>query len=373
MRKIEILFAVLFCIAINLNCSSSSSNSESQGDTQYADVIQLSDSITSDAGVEDATEDVNNVNKYFAISFNDNSLRFFDRERDQKRPFFTMKSKGEISSLEYIRDKDIVVFSDLSSKAIIFVKDLKEVKRITDVGEFPYGIKYIELSKQLVVPDKNSNRIYIIDTTTLDFDSISPMTAGGNYPISICYDDRPLTQGLMARLFILDYGSLYVRAYDIFEKDNWALRGERLPTISEPMNIVCDSENRRLLIVNSGSNNISAFGLDDMVQIPNSPFEAGKNPTYAAVHRGSSVAYVTNTSDDSLTIFSTKEMKAKGGISFKPQDRPVRVYVNEEENRLYVLLSGAKALYIYAIDDPLMPEKISQIDFDSEPRELIYK
>ncbi len=372
MKKAIISLLIFFSFFVIISCSD---NNNTSTDTAFIDISGTEDNSLLDTLAIDTDLDAGHIDKdrYFAVSFEENTIGFYDRENISDEPFISIATGGEISSIEYIFDKGYVVYSDLQSKEIIFLKDFKEIKRIGNVGEYPYSIKYIPKIKQMAIPDKNSNRIYIIDIEKMDFSSISPMTAGGNNPVSICFDETPLTQELSVRLFILDYGSLYVRAYDIFDAENWALRSEKLPTLSEPLNIACDSINRRLLVVNSGSNNISASGLDDMVQILNSPFEAGKNPTFAAIHSGASIAYVTNTSDDSLTIFSTKEMKAKGGISFKSGDRPIRVYVNEGEQRLYVLLSGAKSLLIYNIEEPLIPEKVSQIKFKQTPKELIFK
>ncbi|MCX7943680.1 MAG: hypothetical protein N2746_04140 [Deltaproteobacteria bacterium] len=369
--NLPLFIVFVLVVSSNFCCSS---NNVSISDIHFMDISESRDASISDIDLnEDIKVDVLQHDKYFAISFEDNTLKFFDREKSSEQPFFSVNSKGEISSLEYIADEDMIVFSDLGSKEVVFLKKFIEYKRIQNVGNFPYSMRYIPKIKLLIVPDKSSNRLYVFDTEKMELSNISPMTAGGNYPISICYDDKPLTQGLIVRLMILNYGSLTVRAYDIFDKDNWGFRSEQLPTLAEPSDIACDSENRRLLVVNSGSNNISVYGLDDLVQIPNSPFEAGKNPTYAAIYSSASVAYVTNTSDDSLTIFSTVEMKAKGGINFKPQDRPTRVYVNGSEKRLYVLLSGAKSLIIYSIENPMVPEKISQIIFTSTPKELIYR
>ncbi len=372
MKKTNLpLFLILWIgVSVYFYCSS---ENDSSADAGISDAVNSEDIGISDIISGDVLPDAGKPEKYFALSFEDNSVRFFDREKSSNEPFFISNSAGIISSLEYIPDENIVVFSDTSSKELVFIKDFSEIKKIQGVGDHPFSLKYIPEIKMLIIPDKSSNRLYIFDVEKMDISSLSPMTAGGNYPVSVCYDRKPLTQELLLRLIILNYGSLNVRAYDIFEKENWALRSEKLPTLSEPQNIACDSDNRRLLVINSGSNNISAFGLDDLVQIANSPFEAGKNPTFAAMHSGASVAYVTNTSDDSLTIFSTKEMKAKGGISFRPQDRPTRVYVNESENRLYVILSGAKALVIYNIEDSLAPEKISQINFTSTPIDLVFR
>ncbi len=372
MNKKNLLIFILAIIVLFsfANCSSEKDQSP---DIDNADTGDIEDIFTYDVEYKDISSDINRPQKYFALSFDDNKIRFFDREKNSNEPFFSVSSSGEISSIEFIPEKDMIVFSNLSTKELIFIKEFIEVKRIQGIGDYPYSLKYLPVISHLIVPDKSSNRLYIFDIESMEMSLISPMSAGGNYPISVCYDEKPRTQELLLRLLILNYGSLNVRAYDIFERDNWALRSEKLPALSEPISIACDSINRRLLVINSGSNNISAFGLDDLVQIANSPFEAGKNPTYAAMHLGASIAYVSNTSDDSLTIFSTKEMKAKGGISFKPQDRPTRVYVNEPENRLYVVLSGAKALVVYNIEDPLIPEKIAQIVFTNTPKELIFK
>lgn len=368
--NLPVVLCLFILSSFNIFCSS---ENDVSNDVLVSDSNVLEDGGITDTQITDTSTDSGLKEEYFAVSFEDNKISFFARKNLSDEPFKTINVGGEVSTLEFISDGNMMVYSDLNNKELVFLKDFKETKRVSGIGEYPYSVKYIPKIKLLVIPDKNSNRLYIYDVEKMEISSISPMTAGGNNPISICFDETPLTQELQVRLFILDYGSLIVRAYDIFEKENWALRSEKLPTLSEPQNIACDSINRRLLVVNSASNNISAFGLDDLVQIANSPFEAGKNPTYAAMHSGASIAYVTNTSDDSITIFSTKEMKAKGGISFKPQDRPTRVYVNESENSLYVLLSGAKALIIYNIEDPFSPEKIGQINFTSTPKEMIYK
>ncbi len=371
--KFRLLFVCVFVVALftGLYCSNNDERSDSGvvGDTSISDLSSidtLSGDIFEDTGIK--------PEKYFAISFkNRNEILFFDRENLSEISFHSIPSKGEISSIEFIKDINMLVYADLGGKELVFVKDFKEIKKIGNVGDYPYSIKYIPKLKLLISPDKSSNRIYIIDTEKLEFLSISPMSAGGNSPVSICFDESPLTRELLVRLFILDYSSLYVRAYDIFDTEDWGLRGEKLPSLSEPMHIACDSTNRRLLISNSASNNISAYGLDDLVQIANSPFEAGKNPTFAAMYTGASIAYVLNTSEDSLTIFSTKEMKTKGGLSFKTGDAPERAYVNEDEGRLYILLGGGKSLLVYDISDPLMPEKIQEIKFDSTPGDLIYR
>ncbi len=372
MKPYNLLFiAFFFLFAVIYICCSS--NNDNSADVIGSDMGNFEDVSNGDIDITDTSSDSGLKDKYFAISFDERKLAFFDRKNLSDEPFLIINAGGEISTVEIIRENNIIVYSDLKAKELILLKDFKEIKRISNIGDYPYSMTYIPRIKLLIIPDKSSNRLYIYDMDKMEFSSLSPMTAGGNSPISLCFDDSPLTQGLQVRLLILNYGSLNVRAYDIFDKENWALRPEKLPTLSEPLKIACDSVNRRLLVVNSASNNISAFELNDLVQIANSPFEAGKNPTFAAMHSGASIAYVTNTNDDSLTIFSTKEMKAKGGISFKPQDRPSRVYVNESENRLYVLLSGAKALLIYDIEDPLLPVKLGQINFDSTPREVIYR
>lgn len=376
LKKFYLLaFLYVYVISAFLNGCSSGDNSTqdvSLGDGSPIEDIKTSDTLPTDTG-NDAGSDIVKVEKYFALTFDDNTVKFFDREKNVGEPFFVYNCKGEVSSIEYISDQNLLVFSDNASKELVFLKDFVELKRIQGSWDYPYSIKYIPQIKLLVVPDKNSNKLHIIDIEKMEYSSLSPMASGGNYPLSICFDNKPITSELLTRLFILNYGSLIVRAYDIFEKEEWALRGEKLPTLAEPQSIACDSENRRLLVINAASNNISAYGLDDLVQIANSPFEAGKNPTFAATHSGASIAYVTNTSEDSLTIFSTKEMKVKGGINFKPQDRPTRVYVNEAENRLYVILAGAKSLIIYNIEDPLIPERLMQISFPSTPKEMVYK
>lgn len=372
MNKPALLF--LLCLGMIIVMSDCSQDS-SRGDVMGVDDVIVPDTSAGDISLSDTVEDTGIVvDKYFVISFVEkNEISFFDRENLSNTPFYSLNAGGEVSSIEFAPDIDTLIYSDRGSKELVLIRDFREIKRIRSVWDYPYSIKYLPELNLLVVPDRSSNRIFIIDTERLDFSSISPMSAGGNSPISICFDESPLTQGLLVRLFILNYSSLYVRAYDIFDKEDWGLRGEKMPAMSEPLHIACDSVNRRLLIVNSASNNISAYGLDDLVQIANSPFEAGKNPTFAAIYSRESLAYITNTSDDSLTIFSIVEMKAKGGIGLKPQDGPSRVYVNESEQRLYVLLSGAKALVIYDIGDPFMPEKLGQINFDSTPIEMIYK
>lgn len=372
MNKLGLLFLLwLGIINVILNCSQDSG----QGDATGVDDVIMSDTSLGDISLSDTVEDTGiAVDKYFVISFAEgNEVSFFDREDLSNTPFYSLSTGGEVSSIEFDSDTDTLIYADRGSNELVFIRDFVEIKRIKSVCDYPYSIKYVPKLNLLVVPDRGSNRIFIIDTERLDFSSISPMSAGGNSPISVCFDESPLTQGLLVRLFILNYSSLYVRAYDIFDKEEWGLRGEKMPAVSEPLHIACDSVNRRLLVVNSASNNISAYGLDDLVQIANSPFEAGKNPTFAAIYSRESLAYITNTSDDSLTIFSIVEMKAKGGIGLKPQDRPSRVYVNESEQRLYVLLSGAKALVIYDIGDPFMPERLGQINFDRTPTEMVYK
>lgn len=372
MNKIKFLFLiVLGIISITSGCSQDSSN----GDAKIVEDGGILDTSANDVFSGETLEDVGiSINKYFVASYVEkNEILFFDREHLSNTPFYALTSNGEVSSIELDSDTNTLIYADRQSKELVFVSNFQEIKRINNIGDYPYSIKYISKLKLLLVPDRSSNRIFIIDTEKLDFSSISPMTAGGNSPVSLCFDESPLTQGLLVRLFILDYSSLYVRAYDIFGREDWGLRGEKMPTMSEPLHIACDSVNRRLLIINSASNNISAYNLDDLVQIPNSPFEAGKNPTFAAIYSNKSLAYITNTTEDSLTIFSIVEMKAKGGISFNSQDRPSRVYINEAEQKLYVLLSGAKALVVYDITEPFMPEKLGQIDFDSTPNEMIYK
>jgi len=367
------LVIFLFCVVLSSNLFCSSESNDNKDVSNGTDAI-LQDTNSADVSVADVGDDTNLIDKFYAVSFSDNnSIAFYEREKGSSNPFYTIKTEGEVSSLEFVPDKNTIIYSDLNSKNIVFVEGVKEIKRIQSPATKPISIKYIQKINMLIIPDKDSNRIHIFDLNSMEFSSLSPMTAGGNNPVSICFDDSPLTQGLLLRLLILNYGSLNVRAYDIFDRETWGFRSEQLPTLSEPLSIVCDSQNRRLLIMNSASNNISAYGLDDLVQIPKSPFEAGKNPTFAAIHRSASLAYVANTSDDSMTIFSTKEMKAVGGISFKTGDLPHRIYVNESESRLYVVLRGSRKMVVYDIQDPLSPEKLNEITFENTPNEMIYR
>ena len=371
-----LLVVFIFCgvIFLNLFCSSEKDEGEDAYSIEDSSVQDIQDTDITDISQSDVGVDISQPDKYFAVSFaDDNRILFYSRNKEEQRPFFEVKTDGEVTSIEFIPDKDMIAYSDSGSKNLVFIKDLKEFKRVENPARRAISIKYIEKIDMLIIPDNDSNRLYIFDVNAMEFSTLSPMTAGGNSPISICFDDSPLTQGLLLRLLILNYGSLNVRAYDIFERENWGFRSEQLPTLSEPVSIACDSQNRRLLIMNSASNNISAYGLDDLVQIPKSPFEAGKNPTFAAIHSGASLAYVANTSDDSMTIFSTREMKAIGGTSFKTGDRPHRIYVNEPESKLYVLLQGSKTMIIYDIQDPLSLEKLYEIKFEKTPNEMIFK
>jgi DNA-binding beta-propeller fold protein YncE len=234
------------------------------------------------------------------------------------------------------------------------------------VGQMPVHVAVHKPQNLVLVTNSSSHDFSAFKSATMEQVTGSPITCAGQTPAAIAVDDQT------SRVFILNRGGTHdVSVYEVFGPDDWVLRPERLPTESGPVSLVADSPDRRLYIANSSSNNVTAYGMDDLVQIVGSPFPAGNGPSFIDLDPGAGTVYVANTGDDLVTTYNAQTMATTGSITMPAGSGPTSLSVDTPRNRLYVAAGGTDTVNIYALDtnakvgDPTaLPAKPINIDHD---------
>lgn len=234
------------------------------------------------------------------------------------------------------------------------------------VGQMPAHVALHRKHNLVMVVNNASHDFNVFDSGTMTEVAGSPFVCDGQSPLAMAVDDNE------SRAFILNQGGAHdVAVYEVFGPDQWTLRPERLPTGEGPVSLVTDSPDRRLYIANAYSNNITAYGMDDLIQIQGSPFPAGKTPAYLALDPVGGTLFAANTDDDLVTMYAAGDMHTIGSIIMASGSRPTSLSVDSPRNRLYVAAGGDNSVYVYALDtaapvgDPVsLPGRPLNIDHD---------
>ncbi|MBI5527404.1 MAG: YncE family protein [Deltaproteobacteria bacterium] len=233
-------------------------------------------------------------------------------------------------------------------------------------GQMPAHVAIHRRHNLVIVVNNASHDFNVYESGTMTQVAGSPFVCAGQSPLAMAIDDNE------SRAFILNQGGSHdVAVYEVFGPDQWTLRPERLPTGEGPVSLVADSPDRRLYIANAYSNNVTAYGMDDLVQLPGSPFPAGRTPGYMALDPVGGTLYTANAGDDLVTMYTASSMQNIGSINMTAGSRPVSLSVDGDRNRLYVAAAGDDSVRVYALDTAApvgapvaLPGKPLNIDHD---------
>lgn len=92
----------------------------------------------------------------------------------------------------------------------------------------------------------------------------------------------------------------------------------------------------RLYITNTAGDNISVYNTSDMIQIPGSPFPAGREPIASVINPSANRLYIANSGDNTISVYDTKTMTQIFGSPFPAGNDPMAMALDIEKNFLYI-------------------------------------
>lgn len=233
-------------------------------------------------------------------------------------------------------------------------------------GQMPVHVAIHQNHNLVVVTNSASHDLSVYESATMTQIPSSPLVSAGQSPAAVAIDDNE------SRAFIMNQGGAHdVTVYEVFGPDAWTLRPEKLPVGVGPVSLVADPPDRRLYVANAASNNVTAYDMDTLIQLDDSPYPAGKKPAFLAIDKAGGVLYAANTGDDLVTMYNAKTMQTIGSITMAAGSAPTSLSVDTARNRLYVAAGGDTSVHVYALDTAApvgtpvkLPAKPINIDLD---------
>ena len=192
-------------------------------------------------------------------------------------------------------------------------------------------------------------------------------TRQGPASISLSRGNTPVTY-TPRFAYVANNGSNNVSAYTIDDDIGTlvSITGSPFATGSSPQKIITDPSGRFAYVANNGSNNISAYAINaslgSLTQVTGSPFAAGTSPSSVAVDPGGRFAYVANSGSNNISAYAigastgvlteiTGSPFTAGGIPFS---NPIDIVVDPSGRFAYLtndsLVGDPGGIWAYTIN-----------------------
>ena len=243
------------------------------------------------------------------------------------------------------------------------------------LGRKPVDITFSKNGKLAYVTNNDSNSVSIFDvdvaTGKLTLKDIG-MTRAGSIDVELLSSEKPLIiQPKYA--FVLDKDNQQLISYHINLNGGDLSEVSRIKTGRQPSAIAQDPRNRFVYVANAGSDNVSAYAIDQksgaLNEVEGSPYAVGKKPGHITVDANGWYLYTLNQESQDISVFL---IHVKKGQLAEAQGSPLAVgkqpmdLVNDPTSRfVYVNNAKDKSVNVYRFRTAITPSIFEITDYGS--------
>ena len=216
-------------------------------------------------------------------------------------------------------------------------------------GAYPYAAAFDPTDNLVYVTDLDLNQIYEISGTSI----VRTVACSCDGPAALTYDPSLLTMGMVFTNYVS--GTIGVI--------NGTFLGRTAHVGSLPDAIVYDPHTSRLLVCNSGSDNVTV--LDASSLGPVKTLSVGKDPSGIAFDPANAAVLIANQGSNNVSIFNGISVSTLRGF-----DHPSGMAWDQDTLEIYITNIGNGK--VYAVNDTYAIVKKFSTMSDSDPYGIVY-